>query len=307
MRTALVGWPRTILHRAAHPWLLALVLSMVAPSVPVAAQTGAELTAGEQLYEIRLADGSLLIARVSSVDGDRVTLMTSGGTRVEVERSQIRDVRVAVGRIIEGEFWREDVNSSRLFFTATGRSLEQGQGYVGTYLVVLPFVAVGVTDWFTVGGGAPVLFGEFEPFYLAPKLQLLRTEGAAVSVGALHFVFRGEGFDDGEDVGILYGVGTFGSDKNAVSLGLGFGYAGSDFSSQPVAMLGAEARVSRRVKLITENYFLPDDTGVVLTGGIRYVGERFAADIALAGAAGDGDFGCCIPLLNFSYGFGRGR
>lgn len=307
MHTPAVRRPKRILQTVGRPWLLLLLLSFVAPSAPVAAQVGVELTAGDQLYEVRLADGSLLFARISSVDGDRVTLTTSGGTVVEVERSQIRDLRLAEGRVVEGEFWRKDANSTRLFFTATGRSLQRGEGYVGTYLIVLPFVAVGVTDRFTIGGGAPVLFGEFEPFYLTPKLQLVRSERANISVGALHFIFRGDGFDDGEDVGILYGVGTFGTDDKAVSLGLGFGYLGADFSSQPVAMLGAEARASRRVKWITENYFLPGETGVVFTGGIRYLGERFAADVAVAGAAGDGDIGCCFPLLSFSYGFGRGR
>lgn len=258
---------------------------------------------GSQLYEVELVDGSVLIASVEAVDEGlgRITFRTSGGTEVVVDRSQVASLRRAVGEVVDGTFWERDPNDGRLYFSATGRSLEQGEGYVGTYLVVLPFAAVGVSDRFTIGGGAPILFGEFEPFYITPKLQIVRSDQANVSVGTLHFFFGGT------DVGIAYGVGTFGTVSNAVTVGVGFGYAGDDFSSEPVGMIAGESRVSRRIKLISENYLLPDDTGFVFSGGIRYLGSRFGADIAVAGYEGDRGGGCCLPLLNFSWAFGRGR
>jgi hypothetical protein len=51
-------------------------------------------------------------------------------------------------------------------------------------LIALPFLAVGVTEWFTIAG-APILVGEVEPFYLAPKIRILGTERANFSIGAL--------------------------------------------------------------------------------------------------------------------------
>ena len=285
--------------------LLLLVMSLLAigaPVTPAGAQEQAELlTPGETLYEIRLADGSVLFAHVTAVEGETMVLVTSGGARLEVERSQIRDVRSAEGRLVEGEFWREDPNSSRLFFTATGRTLQKGEAYIGTYLIVLPFVAVGLTDRFTIAAGAPVLFGRFEPFYIAPKVQLFGSPTAGISLGTLLFLF------DDEQVGIAYGVGTFGSADKAVRLGLGFGYSGDDVSGQPLAMIGGETRVSRRIKLITENYFLPGETGAVFSGGFRFIGERFSTDVGLAAASDGGDFACCVPMVNFSWAFGRGR
>lgn len=281
--------------------VLSLSISAAAPSV-VSAQVSGVPEPGPELYEVQLVDGSVLIARIIAVDeaSGRITLRTSGGTELTVDRGQVAGIRPAVGEIVDGEFWEKDPNDTRLYFTATGRSLAQGEGYVGTYLIVLPFAAYGVTDRFTFGVGAPVLFGEFEPFYITPKLQLIRTPQANVSVGTIHF------FWSGTDIGIAYGVGTFGTSDNAVTVGAGFGYAGDDFSSQPVGMIGGETRISRRVKLISENYILPDDTGVVFSGGIRYLGGRFGADVAVAGYGGDGGGGCCLPLLNFSYAFGGG-
>jgi hypothetical protein len=291
------------LRRLWHGLVLVMgLLAIAAPVTPAFAQEEVvTLSPGETLYEIRLVDGSVLFARVTVVDGETIVLVTSGGARLEVKRSQIRNARPAEGRVVEGEFWREDPNSSRLFFTATGRTLDKGDSYVGTYFVILPFFAVGVTDRFTLAAGAPVLFGELEPFYVAPKVQLVRTAKANVSVGTLVFFF------DDEKVGIAYGVATLGTPDDALTLGLGFGFSGADFSSQPVAMIGGETRVSRRLKLVTENYFLPDDTGLVFSGGFRIIGERFSTDVGIAGAAGDGDFGCCVPIVNFSYAFGGGR
>jgi hypothetical protein len=282
--------------------VLLLSLGLAAWAAPAAAQETQEIPPpGETLYEIGLTDGSTLYARITAVDGDRVVLTTMGGTRVEVTRGQIREIRRAEGSVVAGEFWVADPNVSRLFFTSTGRSLPAGQGYVGTYLIVLPFVAMGITDRFTLGAGAPVLIGEFEPFYLAPKLQLVRQPAAAFSVGTLVFFFNDE------NVGIAYGVGTFGSPDHAFTAGLGWGYSGADFTSEPVALLGGETRVSRRVKLITENYVLPEAVGVIFSGGLRFIGTRFATDVAVAGIATGDDAGCCVPLVNFSYTFGRRR
>jgi len=70
-------------------------------------------------------------------------------------------------------------------------------------------------------------------------------------------------------------------------------------------MPGGETRFSRRIKLMTENYLLPDAVGVVFSGGIRVIGERFATEIGVVAAVSDGDAECCIPLVNFSYAFGR--
>ena len=219
-----------------------------------------------------------------------------------MQRPQILEVNQAEGRVVEGQFWSADPNSSRLFFTTTGRSLRQGEAYVGTYLVVLPFLAFGVTDRITFAAGAPVLFGRFEPFYIAPKVQLVRTRTAQVSVGMLAF-FSG----DDENLGVTYGVGTFGTPDHAVTLGLGFGFGGIDFEGQPVAIIGGETRASRRIKLVTENYFLPGETGLILSAGLRFIGERLSTDVGLAGFNADDDSFCCIPIVNFTYALGRSR
>ena len=241
----------------------------------------------------------MIFARVVELDQERVVFETVGGARLDVERIAIEAVRPASGQVVEGEFWAEDPGGTRLFFTSTGRSLRAGESYIGTYVVVLPFAAVGITDRFTIVGGAPILFGELEPFYLGPKLQIVRQPEAQASIGTLAFFF------DDEVVGVAYGVATFGNTDDALSAGIGYFYSGDEVLNEPAFMLGGETRVSRRIKLITENYVLPDAVGVVLSGGVRIIGDRFNTEVGAMGAIADGDGGCCVPLINFSYSFGR--
>lgn len=254
----------------------------------------------DTVYEVGLADGSMIIGRITEVDPQRVVIMTVGGGTLEIGRTQIRSIRTATGRVVGGQYWQADPADTRLYFTATGRTLEAGEAYIGTYLIVLPFAAAGLTDRIMVYGGAPIFFGELEPYYVGGKVQVVRTPSVKASIGTLAF-----GVDD-DLAGIAFGVGTFGSEIAAFSAGIGFFYSGDDVANEPAFMIGGEARVSRRMKLITENYILPEAVGALFSGGFRLIGDRFSAEIGVfGGASGDGEVGCCFPLINFNYTLGR--
>ena len=283
-----------------------LVLSLALISIGPIALKGQEDLAGhlipeQPLFEVVLVDGTVLVGILSEQSEVRVSLITLAGVRFELQRSDIRSLSPASGSVVDNQFWRADPSSTRLFFTTTGRSLSRGEGYAGVYLLVLPFAAVGVTDKLTVAGGAPILFGEVQPAYLAPKLQIFRNATTQIALGTL--MLLGDDFN----VGVAYGVGTLGSPDVAVTGGIGFGYAGSDFSKNAVGMLGFERRVSGSIKLISENYYLPIDGGSLLaSAGIRILGKSLTGDIGLAGLlVGHDEALCCLPLLSLSYAFGR--
>ncbi len=297
--------PQTI---AASVRTFLLLGSLAVASAPVAAVVQAQPPPdipppSDIVYEVRLADGSVIVARIAELDDEQVVLTTPGGGRVEIGRAQIRAIRVARGRIVEGELWHEDPSGARLFVAPTGRALRQGEWRAGTYLVSfiipVPSAAVGITDRISVSAGAPFTWGRSEPFYLAPRMQVLRTPRVQAALGTLVL------FDDDDEAGIAYGVGTFGDRDKAVSAGLGFFYSGDEVRNKPAFMLGGETRVGRRIKLMTENYRLPDAVGVVISGGIRFIGEHSSTEIGLIATA-DSDGGtCCFLLFNISYAFGR--
>jgi hypothetical protein len=288
-----------------------LLTAITAPHVAVA-QVPVGLAPSDTVWEVRLTDGSVLLARVEAADAQRLVLRTEGGARVELERAQVRDVRPAAGRFVDGQYWRDDPNTTRLFFAPTGRSLARGEGYFGVYELFIPFLSYGLTDEITISGGSPFYLGMFDtapPFYLAPKLRIVAAPRTQVSVGVLSVFLPRSWTWDGDrshTAGIVYGVGTFGDADEAVTAGIGWGYADGDFASRPVVMLGGEKRVGRMTKLVTENWTVPGADGAVLSGGVRFFGERISADAGLAGFVGGGASGCCLPLVNFVYSFGRG-
>lgn len=68
----------------------------------------------------------------------------------------------------------------------------------------------------------------------------------------------------------------------------------------PVVMVGGEAPARRNIKWITENYAWKGT--VVTSGGVRFFGERLAADLVIAVAVFDeGTF--AFPVVNFVYRF----
>jgi hypothetical protein len=263
------------------------VLGMAGAAPPA---FGQETVAGDyRIYEVRTTEGARYYGYLQVDEPARIVLRTPGGAVIELARATIASITESRGRLVGGEFRPEDPNPTRLFFGPTGRSLKKGDAYFGVYEIVMPFVQVGVTDRLSIGGGTPLVFGGDAIVWITPKFQLFESPGAAVSVGTLHFLSDG-GF------GVAYLAGTFGSRDNAVTVALGHAYTGSveDSTGSAVIMIGAEMRVSRRLKLITENHFFEGVS--LLSGGIRFMGESLSADIGLLSPGGAG---IAVPMVNF--------
>jgi hypothetical protein len=261
----------------------------------------------DTVHEIELADGSRVFGRVVEETGTRIVIETVGGVRMELERAQVVSTRAVAGRVVNGTLWPEDPHASRLFFGPTARAIPRGEGYFGVYELFFPFVSFGLTDRFTISAGTPIIpdaIGEI--FYLAPKFEVVRTAGASAAVGVLALFATEDAFDG--TAGLLYGVGTFGGPDRALTVGATVPFYAasgeSEVGNQPAFMVGGESRLTRRTKFLTENYFVPGESGVAVSGGIRFFGERLSADFGVGALVGSNDFGCCLPLVNFVYTFG---
>jgi hypothetical protein len=286
------------------PAVLPLALAFALPR-PAAAQVDTVAVSTDSLYTIRLTDGSVLYGRVTEQTDDALTVQTQSGATVRLLRGQVVSMTRLAGRVVNGEVWGDDPHATRLFFGPTARAIPRGEGYFGVYELFFPFVSYGVTDRFTISGGTPV-FPEVigKVFYLAPKYEVLRTPRASAAVGVLA-LFAPE--DVTGSAGLLYGVGTFGTPDQALTVGATVPFIASDGESeigdQPVFMVGGEARMSRRTKFISENYFMPGESGALISGGVRFFGERLSADFGLGAGFGGDDNACCLPLVNFVYSF----
>jgi hypothetical protein len=284
----------------------ALMLCAVLPAPqPVHAQASTAISSrlavpdSAHFQQITLRDGSTIFGRVVAVNTDTVAFQTTGAGSMQIPIASIKDVKlIASSDIHDGSYWFPNPNSTRLFFAPTGQMLKHGEGYISDYELFFPGAAYGVTDNITIGGGVSLIPAavEDQAYYLTPKIGFSVNDKVHLAAGAL---FVGA---QGGTGGVYYGVGTFGDGNASVSLGAGYGFAGGKVESKPVAMLGGEFRLAKRIGFVTENYLLPvSDNNVLYSFGLRFMGEKLTTDLALFNVSGSNAIG--LPFVDFVFRF----
>ena len=264
------------------------------------------LTDTTVIHVVKLRDGSTVVGRIIALSADSIRLRLSQG-EVSLARAGISEVRqVPAALMRNGQYWFENPHSTRLLFSSTAFPLEKGTGYYGNTWLFIHTFATGLTDRFTIGGGATTIPGlaiNENLFFLLPKYTLVSQPRAQFALGALIGLLPFTDDDDFESAGLLYGVGTFGTRESNVSAGAAWGYANDEITSTPGIMVGGQGRVSRRVSLISENWFFSIDgeTEGVVSYGLRFLGENISADLAWVTPLGAGNFG--FPWLGFAFKF----
>jgi hypothetical protein len=265
-----------------------------APAAPTYAVAPAGVT-----QELVLTDGTRMYGRIERVDGAKIYFRTIADALIETDVSRVKKLTRVEGRNVNGTFLQADPNPTRLFFGPTGRSLPKGSGYLGVYEIFLPFVQVGVTDRISIGGGTPLFFGggSEHPFWFTPKVQILNAGRTQAAIGVMHFL----NVDNGH-FGVAYGAVTHGTSDTAITVAGGFVYDRSldATNTAGVVMIGGERRISRRVKLITENYAFSD--GGLVSFGVRFMGERLSADLGMVMPIGT-DETIAFPMVNVVWQF----
>jgi hypothetical protein len=260
----------------------------------------------ERLQRITLRDGSEIIGRVEFKDSGSIRFKTLSNITMTIPKREVKEVELLSGEVVGGGYRRADPNQTRLLFAPNARSLKAGQGYFSAYEIFFPFVAVGVTDFVALAGGMTLFPGASDQlFYLAPKIRAIHVQNLDLAGGML-YLNSTSGSADG--VGILYGVGTYGTADQALTVGLGWGFAEGKVKDKPILLLGGETRVSNSVKLITENWIPPNSHVSLLSFGIRFFGDNLAADLGFIYPAGSDISGFpFLPWLGFAYNFGGSK
>jgi hypothetical protein len=229
---------------------------------------------------VTMKDGSTMQGTVTSENAQEISLATENLGTISIKRDRIRSiVQLDSENLKKGKYWFPNPNYSRYFF-GPGIQLKKGDGYYQNVDLFLNTASYGLTNFFSIGGGVE-LFSTLSGhpiFVLMPKLGFQVGNSFWLGGGIL-YVNAFEGIGDFGGLGIGYGSATFGNDNSNVSLGVGWGYFDGSWSEKPIVTVSGMTRVSRRIGLVTENWFVPNYA--VFSYGVRFMGEKIAVDIGL--------------------------
>jgi hypothetical protein len=269
----------------------------------------AQLPSDSVMVKIETRDGNEFIGSITSEDSEKITLATESLGEIVILKKNIKSQKsILPQNIRDGKLWFANPQSSRYFWAPNGYGLQKGEGYYQNIWVLWNQFAYGITDNFSLGGGIIPLFlfaGGPTPVFITPKVSIpVDKDKFNIGAGALIGTVLGEsetGF------GIVYGVTTFGSPNNNVSIGLGYGFAGGEWSSSPLINIGGMFRISPSWYLISENYYAASDgeSAGILSGGARWIIKKAALDFGLFIPVGNVGAFVGIPWLGFTIPFGN--
>lgn len=243
-----------------------------------------------RLFQIETKDGNTYIGKIRSIDSEQIVLDTEALGVLNLKQTNVKSVtEINPNDIKGGEHWFPNPQAARYFWAPNGYGLKKGEAYYQNVWVLANQVSVGVSDYFSIGAGMVPLFlfgAGAMPFWITPKFSVpIKPDKFSVGAGLLYVNVLGEEMEGGG--GLVYGITTFGSRDKNTSIGVGYGFAGGEWSHSPTITLSFMARVSRTGYFLSENYLI--GAGDTTLGLISMGGRKMLRKVGL-------DFGGFIPI-----------
>jgi hypothetical protein len=244
------------------------------------------------VYQFDLLDGGRLMGTVHALEEDAVVIHTRDAGEVRLAKDRVeRITRMSYSATATGRHWFENPHGTRYLFSSSAIPLRKGEGYYQNTYLLLNSVAVGVTNNISVGGGIELLsmFVKDSPgpiFFLTAKGGAKVAKDLYLGGGALYTsipdVFTDDGSSERVGVGFLFTQATYGILDHQVTGSVGWAYGNDEIAKRPVLTLSGLTRLGRKVALLSENWFVPEDGGyyAVYSYGVRFMGESIAVDLA---------------------------
>jgi hypothetical protein len=272
-------------------------------------QVSAQNETDSALIRIETRDGNEYVGRLVSQDADKVILLTENLGEISIlTKDIVAQKEILPDQVKDGEIWFPNPQATRYFWAPNGYGLKKGEGYYQNIWVLWNQFAYGITDNFSIGATVIPLFlfgGGPTPVFINPKISFpLEKNKFNLGAGALAGTVLGE---SDATFGILYGVSTFGTPDNNVSIGLGYGFAGGEWATTPLINFCGMFRLSSRWYFLSENYYigLGDGGGGIISAGARWIIKKAAVDFGLFMPVGADAGLIAIPWLGFTVPFGN--
>ncbi|NOZ45956.1 MAG: hypothetical protein GXO79_04155 [Chlorobi bacterium] len=233
------------------------------------------------IYIVKLLDETIIYGKILEVEKDKILITSKYLGTIDLLKSDILKIdQVEMSYHVKGKNWFPNPHDTRHFFAPTARSLKKGEGYVQDIYLLFVSANYGITDNFLIGGGFSMIPGlsiDEQMFFINPKAGFKIHEKFNLGGGILYTKVMND-----FSFGIAYGVGTYGTDNDNFTIGMGYGLVDDEWNEKPIFLIGGMTRPWRKIALITENWIIPIETETVaaLSYGTRYFGERLCVDFA---------------------------
>ncbi len=273
------------------------------------------------LIEAEMNDGAIILGVLIEDNETHLILDSKAIGRVAIDKLKIRLYkRVKENLIAKENGWVENPNATRNIFSPTGYGLKKNEGYYQNFMLGLNQVSYGVTDNLTIGLTLEAFttfaaingFIDSPAFAITPKYSIpVKKDFYNIGVGAM--IINLPNTDRLFDWNLFYVVNTIGSKDRNVSLGVAYGLRDGSLASRPTFTLSGAYRLSPKVSLITENWFISniDSFQAFNLFGVRITGKKLSWDIALLGTRSNrrrnrSYYLFPLPIGGVTVPFGRG-
>lgn len=279
--------------------------SVKTSELPETSVTGRHEVIG-QVYNVETTGGTLFNGTLRAASEESLTFETKELGTVTLLRANLRQLSSLTPEQARRGFDYVG-NGTRMFVAPTARNLHRGEGEIQVIDIFLTGINYGITDNVSVGLLVPIIPVVGIPFVaVTPKVSVPLGDKFHVGAGVLYGFATGIDGGSGSG-GVGYGLATYGSADNNLTLGLGYGIGSDGIGGSPVGVIGANVRVSRLFSLVNETYFASFDSngGVGGLAGVRYASPRFSGSLGMLYFTSRNGGGVYPAYLGVAYRFGK--
>ncbi len=259
-----------------------------------------------EVYTIKLADQTKLTGKVFNKDANHVFIETEGKIQIKLPFNKIKTIKKATSFLYpKNEFEISNPVPSTYLFAPSAINLKKGELVFQNKNIFVNTLEVGITDYVSIGAGfemtstfLSLVDNEyFKPIYfIKPKMGFKVSENFHIATNALLFfipMFTEEETKN-KMAGVISGLGTYGTNDNNITLGVGYSFADQRHSKNPAISVSGISKLSKRTAFITENWFFsslvgeslfntsnPSGYNATFSYGVRLLGEKMVIDLAL--------------------------
>ena len=276
----------------------------------VITSTQAQTVQDTSVVRIKTIHKKKIWGEITKEDSFAIEILTEKKEEITIPKSDIKSRKeVSIKQIKDGKYWFNNPQPTHYFISSSGYGLKKGEGYYRNVDLFINSFSYGLTDNVSLGGGiAPLSIlanGALSPTFVfaTAKLSIPIKEKINISGG----VFLMTNLDENTGgVGTVYGVSTFGTRDNNISVGLSYGFAENKLIKYPLLNIGGIVRVTRTMSLIAELHSIGiRRAGMLLAFGGRSIIKRASLDYGIIIPVVENVGTLPIPWLGFTIPFGK--